>query len=101
MTEQAHGQHLAETVLRDRKALATGGREASSQFWTAFVAAIPDLSGSLDEAADDAVAGDEQVLHWVCRRTEHARRLVRTVTESLIAAIDHKETRWPPSTVHS
>jgi hypothetical protein len=72
MTEQAHGQHLAETFL--------------------FFAAVPDLSGSLAEAADDHVVGDVQVLHWVRRRVEHARRLVRTVTESLIATINHKET---------
>jgi hypothetical protein len=118
MTEQANGQHLAETFLsrinthdpglpdrfvaddcRDRKALATDGREPNRRFWTAFFAAIPGLGGSLDEAADDAVSGDDHALDRVRRRAEHARRLVRTVTESLIATINHKEPTWLPSTV--
>jgi hypothetical protein len=96
MTEQAPGQHLAETFLsminthdpgpldrsvaedyRDHNACATNGREANRQFWTTFFAAIPDLSGSLDGAADDAVAGDDRVLHRVRRRADRARRLVR------------------------
>ena len=47
--------------------------------------------GLLDEAADDAVAGHDRALHWVRRRAEHARRLVRAVTESLTATIEHKE----------
>jgi hypothetical protein len=32
-----------------------------------------------------------RVLHWVRRGAGHDRRLVRTVTESLIATINHKE----------
>jgi hypothetical protein len=70
MTERAPGQRLAETF---------------------FYAAIPDLGGSLGEAAGCAVAGDDQRLHWVRRRPEHARRLIRTVTEGLIATINHRE----------
>jgi predicted SnoaL-like aldol condensation-catalyzing enzyme len=91
MTEQAPGL--------DHNAFATDGREANRQFWTAFFAGIPDLSRSFEDAADDAVAGDDQRLHWVRRRAERARRLVRTVTEGLIATINHREPIWPPSTV--
>ena len=76
---------------RDHNAFASDGREANRQFWTAVFAAIPDVSGSLDEAADDEVAGDDQVLHWVRGPAVHARRLVPTVTESLIATINEKE----------
>jgi hypothetical protein len=77
MTEQAHGQRLAETFL--------------SMINTHD-------PGLLDRFV---VAGDDQVLHWVRRRAEHARRLVRSVTESLHATINHREPTWPPSTVHS
>jgi hypothetical protein len=93
MSEQAHGL--------DHNALAIDGQEANRQFWTPFFVALPDLGGSLGEAADDAVAGDDRVLRWVRRRAEHARRVVRAVTEGLIATINHKEPTWPPSTVPS
>jgi hypothetical protein len=55
----------------------------------------------LEEAADDAVVGDDQVCDWVRRFAEHGRRLVRTVTESFIATVNHKEPTWPPSAVRS
>jgi hypothetical protein len=111
MTAQAHGQRLAAASLsminttqdpglldrfvaedhRDHNAFATDGREANRQFWTAFFAAVPDRGGTLSEAAGGAVAGDDRVLDWVRRRGWHARRLVRTVTESFIATINHRE----------
>ena len=94
------GRFVAEDH-RGHNAFAGDGREANRAFRTAFLAATPDLSGSFGEAADDAVAGDDRVLRWVRRRAEHARRVVRAVTEGLIATINHKEPTWPPNAVCS
>jgi predicted ester cyclase len=85
MTQQAHGQRLAETFLsminthdpslldrfvaedyRDHSAFVSDGREANRQFWTAFFAAIPDVSGSM---ADLVISGDRVVGRFVHRGT--------------------------------
>jgi hypothetical protein len=91
MSEQPHGQHLGswQSAAATPSPLAGGSRTAGSEARSR--PPVPDLSGSLDEAADDSVARDDQVLHWVRRRAEHARQLVRTVTVSLIATINHKD----------
>jgi steroid delta-isomerase-like uncharacterized protein len=85
MTEQARGQHLAATFLsminthdpglldrfvaedyRDHDAFADNGREANRQFWIAFFAAIPDVSGSME---DLVISGDRVVGRFVHRGT--------------------------------
>ena len=85
MTEQARGQHLAATFLsminthdpglldrfvaegyRDHNAFASDGREANRQFWTAFFAAIPDVSGRME---DLVISGDRVVGRFVHRGT--------------------------------
>ena len=92
------GRFVAEDH-RGHNAFAGDGREANRAFRTAFLAATPDLSGSFGEAARRRGCG--RVVDWVRRRAEHARRLVRTVTKSLIATINHKEPTWPPNAVCS
>jgi predicted ester cyclase len=85
MTQQPHGQRLAETFLsminthdpslldrfvaedyRDHSAFVSDGREANRQFWTAFFAAIPDVSGSME---DLVISGDRVVGRFVDRGT--------------------------------
>ena len=51
---------------RDHNAFASDGREANRQFWAAFFAAIPDVSGSME---DLVISGDRVVGRFVHRGT--------------------------------
>jgi steroid delta-isomerase-like uncharacterized protein len=78
-------QHLAETFLemlnthepdlvdrfvsddyRNHNAFVADGREANRQFWTAFFAALPDLTGTME---DLVISGDRVVGRFVYRGT--------------------------------
>jgi steroid delta-isomerase-like uncharacterized protein len=80
-----NGQHLAETYLAmlnkhdpdqvdrfvaedyvNHNAFVADGREANRQFWTAFFAAIPDLSATME---DLVISGDRVVGRFVYRGT--------------------------------
>ncbi len=82
---ESHGQHLAETFLtmlnthdpdlvdrfvaveyRNHNAFIADGREANRQFWTTFFAAIPDLTGTME---DLVISGDRVVGRFVYRAT--------------------------------
>ena len=80
---QSDGQQLAETYLamlnthdpdlvdrfvaeqyRNHNAFVPDGREANRQFWTAFFAALPDLSATME---DLVISGDRVVGRFVYR----------------------------------
>ena len=82
---QSDGQQLAETYLamlnthdpdlvdrfvaeqyRNHNAFVADGREANRQFWTAFFAALPDLSATME---DLVISGDRVVGRFVYRGT--------------------------------
>ena len=82
---QNDGQQLAETYLgmlnshdpdlvdqfvadeyRNHNAFVADGREANRQFWTAFFAALPDLSATME---DLVISGDRVVGRFVYRGT--------------------------------
>ena len=82
---QTDGQRLAETYLamlnthnpdlvgdfvaeeyRNHNAFVADGREANRQFWTAFFAALPDLSATME---DLVISGDRVVGRFVYRGT--------------------------------
>ena len=80
-----HGQQFAETYLAmlnthepdlvdrfvaegyvNHNAFVADGREANRQFWTAFFAALPDLSATME---DLVIAGDRVVGRFIYRGT--------------------------------
>jgi steroid delta-isomerase-like uncharacterized protein len=80
-----HGQQLAETYLsmlnnhdpdlvdrfvadeyRNHNAFVADGREANRQLWTAFFAALPDLSATME---DLVISGDRVVGRFIYRGT--------------------------------
>jgi predicted ester cyclase len=82
---QTNGQQLADTYLemlnthapdlvdrfvsgtyRNHNAFVADGREANRQFWTAFFAALPDLSATME---DLVLSGDRVVGRFVYRGT--------------------------------
>ncbi len=82
---QSDGHQLAETYLamlnthdpdlvdqfvaeqyRNHNAFVADGREANRQFWTAFFAALPDLSATME---DLVISGDRVVGRFVYRGT--------------------------------
>ena len=82
---ETNGQHLAETYLamlnthdpdlvdrfvaedyRNHNAFVGDGREANRQFWTAFFAALPDLSATME---DVVISGDRVVGRFIYRGT--------------------------------
>ena len=82
---QTHGQQLAESYLAmlnthepdlvdrfvaegyvNHNAFVADGREANRQFWTAFFAALPDLSATME---DLVISGDRVVGRFVYRGT--------------------------------
>jgi steroid delta-isomerase-like uncharacterized protein len=81
----SHGQHLADIYLtmlnthdpdqvdrfvaegyRNHNDFVTDGREANRGFWTAFFAALPDLSATME---DLIISGDRVVGRFVFRGT--------------------------------
>jgi steroid delta-isomerase-like uncharacterized protein len=57
---------------RNHNAFVADGREANRQFWTAFFAALPDLSATME---DLVVAGDRVVGRFIYRGT-HTNELM-------------------------